>query len=280
MQIKESPHSQSITGGVKIPVSDGTNAPVHITLNDIRDFVTDDYAPQWTAATAPTLTAPQKIYEIGQAEPTAASFTVSGGTVSKAVSKAGTFTGGAYTDNIEITRSGNTLTATLTRTYASGIVAVKSDKGVPTNRTASNRTTLLRDAAVNSKIDSTTFFIKSETKTASVSCEFVYCVWTNGQTIGTVAKCAPSLIAGVTYAFPAETAQAKHTFDIPRAYTLKGISILNSVSGKYESYGLSNFTTSTVIHKDAAGQDVTYTRYVRNDGTNGAAKFQLDIELT
>ena len=67
----------------------------------------------------------------------------------------------------------------------------------------------------------------------------------------------------------------KHTFKIPAKFTVTKIEILNTLSGKYEDYDLSNFTiTEETIQ--VQGKDVAYKVYTRNDsGFNGATSFNI-----
>lgn len=67
----------------------------------------------------------------------------------------------------------------------------------------------------------------------------------------------------------------KHTFKIPAKFTVTKIEILNTLSGKYEDYDLSNFTiTEETIQVQS--KDVAYKVYTRNDsGFNGATSFNI-----
>ena len=67
----------------------------------------------------------------------------------------------------------------------------------------------------------------------------------------------------------------KHTFKLPKKYTITKIECLNTLSGKYETYGKENFTQTD--EKIAVnGTDYDYTVYTRNDaGLNGEVTYQI-----
>lgn len=67
----------------------------------------------------------------------------------------------------------------------------------------------------------------------------------------------------------------KHTFKIPAKYTLTKVELLNTLSGKYENYGIDKFT-KTIENINVQGKQVTYAVYTRNDvGFNGESKFNI-----
>lgn len=67
----------------------------------------------------------------------------------------------------------------------------------------------------------------------------------------------------------------KHTFKIPAKYTVTSIEILNTLSGKYEAYPISNFTVTDETIQ-VQGKNVAYKVYTRNDsGFNGATTFNI-----
>lgn len=67
----------------------------------------------------------------------------------------------------------------------------------------------------------------------------------------------------------------KHTFKIPAKYTVTSIEVLNTLSGKYEAYPISNFTVSEETIQ-VQGKNVAYKKYTRNDsGFNGATTFNI-----
>lgn len=266
------------TADTQIKVKHGDEM-MHITMEDIKTYLSTEYAPRWTDATCSiscTKAGISTLMEIGSAKPTASDFSASGSPAS-AVSAASTATGGALSSStITITTSTATsFVAQARRVYNAGTSQVKTSKGNPTNKTASNATTDISSASVNSNIDASTFIIKSITKTATYSIVYVYALYANSANIGTVAKLALSSGSSVEISFPSESSSAKHCFDLPTGYALAKVEIFNTFSNNYENYAMSNFAVTAVTHKDASGTDVNYKRYTRNDGVNGASKFRI-----
>ena len=67
----------------------------------------------------------------------------------------------------------------------------------------------------------------------------------------------------------------KHAFKIPAKYTLTKVELLNTLSGKYENYGIDKFT-KTIENINVQGKQVSYAVYTRNDaGFNGESTFNI-----
>ena len=67
----------------------------------------------------------------------------------------------------------------------------------------------------------------------------------------------------------------KHAFKIFAKYTLTKVELLNTLSGKYENYGIDKFNKRTE-NIEIQGKLVTYTVYTRNDdGFNGESTFNI-----
>lgn len=67
----------------------------------------------------------------------------------------------------------------------------------------------------------------------------------------------------------------KHAFKIPAKYTLTKVELLNTLSGKYENYGIDKFT-KTIENIEVQGKQVSYAVYTRNDaGFNGESTFNI-----
>lgn len=67
----------------------------------------------------------------------------------------------------------------------------------------------------------------------------------------------------------------KHAFKIPAKYTLTKVELLNTLSGKYEDYGIDKFT-KTIQDIEVQGKQVSYAVYTRNDaGFNGESTFNI-----
>jgi len=112
----------------------------------------------------------------------------------------------------------------------------------------------------------------SNSKTLNVT--GVYPYYTNKDNITTFAKLGLTTNKTLDVTFVAETASNKHAFKIPAKFNVTKITLLNTLSGKYEDYSVSRFsvTTETINVQDT---DVQYKIYTRNDGTNGSSSFKI-----
>lgn len=112
----------------------------------------------------------------------------------------------------------------------------------------------------------------SNSKTLNVT--GVYPYYTNKDNITTFAKLGLTTNKTLDVTFVAETASNKHAFKIPAKFSVTKITLLNTLSGKYEDYSVSRFsvTTETI---NVQGTDVQYKVYTRNDGTNGSSSFKI-----
>lgn len=112
----------------------------------------------------------------------------------------------------------------------------------------------------------------SNSKTLNVT--GVYPYYTNKDNITTFAKLELTTNKTLDVTFVAETASNKHAFKIPAKFNVTKITLLNTLSGKYEDYSVSRFsvTTETI---NVQGTDVQYKIYTRNDGTNGSSSFKI-----
>lgn len=114
--------------------------------------------------------------------------------------------------------------------------------------------------------------IPSNSKTLNVT--GVYPYYTNKDNITAFAKLPLTTNKTLDVTFVAETASNKHAFKIPAKFNVTKITLLNTLSGKYEDYSVSRFsvTTKTI---NVQGTDVQYKIYTRNDGTNGSSSFKI-----
>lgn len=112
----------------------------------------------------------------------------------------------------------------------------------------------------------------SNSKTLNVT--GVYPYYTNKDNITTFAKLGLTTNKTLDVTFVAETASNKHAFKIPAKFNVTKITLLNTLSGKYEDYSVSRFsvTTETI---NVQGANVQYKVYTRNDGTNGSSSFKI-----
>lgn len=114
--------------------------------------------------------------------------------------------------------------------------------------------------------------IPSNSKTLNVT--GVYPYYTNKDNITTFAKLGLTTNKTLDVTFVAETASNKHAFKIPAKFNVTKITLLNTLSGKYEDYSVSRFsvTTETI---NVQGTGTQYKVYTRNDGTNGSSSFKI-----
>lgn len=112
----------------------------------------------------------------------------------------------------------------------------------------------------------------SNSKTLNVT--GVYPYYTNKDNITAFSKLGLTTNKTLDVTFVAETASNKHAFKIPAKFNVTKITLLNTLSGKYEDYSVSRFsvTTETI---NVQGTDVQYKIYTRNDGTNGSSSFKI-----
>lgn len=112
----------------------------------------------------------------------------------------------------------------------------------------------------------------SNSKTLNVT--GVYPYYTNKDNITAFSKLALTTNKTLDVTFVAETASNKHAFKIPAKFNVTKITLLNTLSGKYEDYNVSRFsvTTETI---NVQGANVQYKVYTRNDGTNGSSSFKI-----
>lgn len=114
--------------------------------------------------------------------------------------------------------------------------------------------------------------IPSNSKTLNVT--GVYPYYTNKDNITAFAKLPLTTNKTLDVTFVAETASNKHAFKIPAKFNVTKITLLNTLSGKYEDYSVSRFSvTNETIN--VQGTDVQYKVYTRNDGTNGSSSFKI-----
>lgn len=110
---------------------------------------------------------------------------------------------------------------------------------------------------------------------AAVTINGVYPYFTNKDNNGAFAKLAlttSNTLSAVK--FKAEGPN-KHTFKIPAKYSLTKVELLNTLSGKYEDYGIDKFTRTTG-NIEVQGKQVSYAVYTRNDaGFNGESTFNI-----
>lgn len=110
---------------------------------------------------------------------------------------------------------------------------------------------------------------------APITINGVYPYFTNKDNNEAFAKLALTTFNTLTAVkFKAEGPN-KHTFKLPVKYTLTKVELLNTLSGKYENYGIDKFTKTTE-NIEVQGKQVSYAVYTRNDaGFNGESTFNI-----
>lgn len=276
------------TAGIDVGgLASGTDVSGKSVTEVISDIISPEFAPVWKGASATWAAGTgyaDKVCEIGETTPSAADIT-SHVTTAKASAKASasyTAYGGAASS---VTATGKYATKMdaagdytigYTAVFAAGTDVVKTNKGNATNKTASVANTLLSKGTVNTSIDATTCKIKQITVTGSATIHAVYPIFATTSAITTLTKQTLTTATTVTLAMPAETNSAKHSFQIPSAYTLTSVKVLNTLSGKYEDYPIANFRAmQTSVKLANLDSEVLYNTYKRSDGTNGATTFQI-----
>ena len=111
---------------------------------------------------------------------------------------------------------------------------------------------------------------------AAVTVNGVYPYFANKGDINTFVKLplqTSNVISGLV--LPAEAGGKKHAFKLPAKYTLTKVELLNTLSGNYEEYAITNFARTTESIQ-VQGKQVQYAVYTRNDsGNNGSVTMKI-----
>lgn len=103
----------------------------------------------------------------------------------------------------------------------------------------------------------------------------VYPYFTNKDNNGVFAKLVLTIYNTLSAVKFKPEGPNKHTFKIPAKYTLTKVELLNTLSGKYENYGIDKFT-KIIENIEVQGKQVSYAVYIRNDaGFNGESTFNI-----
>lgn len=110
---------------------------------------------------------------------------------------------------------------------------------------------------------------------AAVTVTGVYPYFTNKANVSAFAKLPLTTSTTLSDLLFVAEGPNKHAFKIPAAYTLTKVEMLNTLSGKYEDFGVSKWTKTTE-NIEVQGKQVSYAVYTRNDsGFNGEATFKI-----
>lgn len=259
-------------------LSTGTDVSGMNVADVIGMIIAPEYAPVWYDATASLGYGGSSVQEVGSVTPLKSAFTASG-SAARAVGKTTAY-GGQHTDTIsgdfgiEVTEP-SSKTFTLARVYAKGSSKVVSSKGNETRKTSTSANTLLSVAQSNQYVGSD-FLIIGMTRNASKTISYVYPVYGTTSEIGSLTKQPLSTSKSFELSMPSEDTANKHSFAVASIYTVTKIEILNTLSGKYEVYQ-GRWQQSSISYT-LGSSSVRYTRYTRNDGTNGATQFKITYE--
>lgn len=105
----------------------------------------------------------------------------------------------------------------------------------------------------------------------------VYPLFATTASIGTLSKQPLQTSKEYIVQMVAESDADKQKFAIPASKTVAKIEMLNTLSGKYETYDLGKFTTKAE-QQTVGDKAVSYTTYTRNDGKNGSATFKITLK--
>lgn len=108
--------------------------------------------------------------------------------------------------------------------------------------------------------------------TSALVYEFVDPIYSNVANINTMAKetLVKRSVGEKVFTFPPAPAETPEKFDIPAAWNVIAVEVLNDMSGKYES--CDEFATSTTTHPNAGGVEVEYVRYTDTRGYDAGSR--------
>lgn len=110
---------------------------------------------------------------------------------------------------------------------------------------------------------------------AAVTVTGVYPYFTNKANVSAFAKLPLTTSTTLQDLLFVAEGPSKHAFKLPAAYTVTKVEMLNTLSGKYEDFGVSKWTKTTE-NIEVQGKQVSYAVYTRNDsGFNGEATFKI-----
>lgn len=267
------------------------------TAEEVLDLILKpEYAPVLTDATASILCtghANNEVVEVGTKTPLESDYT-SGG--NKAKTAAGSSTsnvvyGGAPTDTFSINSAtaGTSLTYDTTTTkrgvfkvrvskvYAAGTDPVVTNKGKATNKVANNYTTIMANASASPKIDSSTYVIKSQTKTADFTINYTYKVYASITTAGVLTS------LGLLTSLSNKEATLKggsggQMFAVPSTYSGVKIEEYNATLNSWTDT-TSGWNMGTTTYTLADGTEKTYTTFTRANNSGEDMKARISATL-
>lgn len=263
----------------------------------LEDMLHPEYAPYIVSPTATlsckmndTSVATNSIKEVGTKTPKESDYT-KGATSKKVVGLLGTYEASNGTPTTTLTKTSGTsydsvvtspLTFTVTNTAvcAKGTSVVKSNKGTKTDHVGGNadNRVLLESAAENTtdiELKAGTedeYLVKGSTTSASHNIIYRYRVYAATVTNGTLKD--QGLLDELTVTLKGGDSLC---FALPASYTNVSIKEFNANSGKYDI----NFpyNESAITEKDAADNDVSYTKYTRSQPNGDDIKIKVTFTI-
>ena len=220
-----------------------------------RDILNPVENPVLTNPSASIEGTGEKLLEKGDSVSVTLTATLDRGSITPAYGTSGFRSGVAidYSINGGSAQASNTFTETVTEQNATFYTDINYAQGEqPKNSIGNDYSSPLSAGSVRS---------------ASIEYEFVNALWSNTAAVGTIAKNAlvSFSVGEKVFVFPPTTATNPEVFDVPTAWTVISIEVLNTLSNQWENC-TTEFTKSVTTHDDAGGNAVSYDRYTCNLG--------------
>lgn len=260
----QSDSSNKITAELEVTesaggIQEGTVYPEGTAFETLwRNLLNPTKYPSFTAPSATIESSIDLLLETGTSTTTTITATFNRGSITPAYGTNGYRSGAAtdYSLNGGSAQAGGTFTdVAVDGLHNQFQVAVDYSEGEqPKDSTGANYSSPLPAGSVNSN---------------TIEFEFVNATWSNTAAIGTIAKNAlvSHSVGEKVFIFPAATVTNPEVFDIPHAWTVTHIEVLNTMSGQWVDCAR-EFTTSSTTHDDASGTATSYDRYICNLGYN------------
>jgi hypothetical protein len=267
------------------------------TAEEVLDLILKpEYAPVITDATATiacTDHTNNEVVEVGTKTPLETAYT-SGG--NKAKTAAGSSTsnvvyGGEASDSFAINSAtaGTSLSydttttkrgvfkVRVTKSYAAGTDPVITNKGNSTNKVASNYTTIMANASASTKIDASTYVIKSQSKTADFTINYTYKVYASTATAGVLTSMG-LLTSLSNKEATLKGGSAGQMFAIPSTYSKVKIEEYNATLNSWTDT-TSGWTVGSTTYTLADGTEKVYTTYTRANSSGEDMKARISATL-
>lgn len=249
----EDPLTTSMTvGGITSSTTYAAGTPLETILRNLLDPV------QYPTFTNPSLSLAatgSNLLEKGATQSTTFTATFNRGSITPAYGTSGYRSGPAteYSLNSGTSQVENTWSETVTESLLSYSSTASYSAGEqPKDSKGGDYDSPLAAGSVNSN---------------TITYEFVNALWANTSNIATVAKLAlVSINTKVKeFNFPAATIANPEIFDVPAAWTVTAVEVLNTLNNQWETC-ITEFSVTDTTHNDAGGTSTAYKRYTCNLG--------------